>query len=101
MLSKNTLAIKPYNHTIMQVSTHPQVFVHTVTVEIVAENEAHCIISFSNEKEKILRMMGVNLKEGTHNIRLDDLESLTAGIYRLEVKNSDGKSLYKIQLFKQ
>ena len=100
MFFKDPLTIKPILNT-MQVSTSPRIFVHTVTVEIVAENEGHCIISFSNEKEKILRMMGVNLKEGTHNICLDDLESLTAGTYRLEVRNSDGKSLYKIQLFKQ
>jgi hypothetical protein len=46
-------------------------------------------------------MMGVNLKEGTHNICIDDLDSLTSGTYRLEVKNSDGRSLYNIQLIKQ
>src|SRR5882762_11166430 len=100
MFFKNPLTIKPILNT-MQVSTHPRVFVHTITVEIIAENEAHCIISFSNEKDKILRMMGVNLKQGTHSIRLDDLGTLTSGAYHLEVRSAEGERLYDIELTKQ
>ncbi len=100
MFIKNPLTIKPILNT-MKVSTSSRIFVHTVTVEIVARSEGHCIISFSNKHDKILRMMGVNLKEGRHSIQLDDLGSLTAGSYHLEVRNTEGKCLYDIELLKE
>lgn len=85
----------------MRISTYPKEFAHTITVEIVADNEGHCIISLTNQKGRIRMMMGVNLTEGVNNIVVDHIGTLENGTYQLLVKNTDAKVLYNTELIKQ
>jgi hypothetical protein len=85
----------------MRISTYPKKFAHSITVEIVSENDGHCIISLTNQKGRIRMMMGVNLTEGQNNILVDGMGILEVGAYCLEVKNTEAKVLYYTEVIKQ
>ncbi len=85
----------------MQISSHPREFDRSIHVEIVSDNNDHCIISLINQKGRIRMMMGVNLSEGTNNIVVDHVDGLEMGAYELQVKNIESKVLYHTELIKQ
>ena len=85
----------------MRISSYPQQFDHSINIEIIAENESHCIISLTNQKGRIRVMVGVNLSQGLNNIVVDKVETLETGLYRLQVKNTEAKILYYTELIKQ
>ncbi len=85
----------------MQISSHPREFDDSINVEIVSDNNDHCIISLINQKGRIRMMMGVNLSEGTNNIVVDHVDGLEMGAYELQVKNIESKILYHTELIKQ
>jgi hypothetical protein len=85
----------------MRISSYPREFAQIITVEISAGNENDCIITLSNRSGRILKMMGVTLVKGKNNILLDKLESLSAGLYLLDVKDLGGQFAYHAELTKQ
>jgi len=85
----------------MRISSYPQQFDHSINIEIIAEDEDHCIISLTNQKGRIRVMVGVNLSRGINNIVVDKVESLETGLYHLHVKNTEAKVLYNAELIKQ
>ena len=84
----------------MRISSFPSEFNNRIAVEIIAENEGHCIISLINQKGLVRMMMGVNLNEGNNNIIVDKIDYLEKGPYQLEVKNIDATLLYNSVLIK-
>jgi hypothetical protein len=85
----------------MRISSYPQQFDHSINIEIIAENEGHCIISLINQKGRIRMMAGVNLSQGINNIVVDKVETLENGLYHLQVKNTEAKIVYNTELVKQ
>jgi len=85
----------------MRISTYPQQFDHSINIEIIAENESHCIISLTNQTGRIRVMVGVNLSQGINNIVVDKVGTLETGLYHLQVKNTEAKILYNTELVKQ
>lgn len=83
----------------MRISS-PREFNNRIAVEIVTENEGHCIISLINQKGLVRMMMGVNLYEGNNNIVVDKIDYLEEGSYQLEIKNIDATLLYNSVLIK-
>jgi hypothetical protein len=78
----------------MEIATFPEKFTNDITVEISADSEDHCIIVLSNQKGRILRMMGVNVNQGKNQIHVDNLNALAEGIYQLSVKNTESNILH-------
>ena len=85
-----------------EISVYPNPFEHYIMMEITCETDIDCIILLADVKEgKIIRMLGAGLKSGINRIPLDNLESLDAGNYNLEIKTSAGDAVYRTRLFKQ
>ena len=84
----------------MEISSYPEKFSNDITVEISADAEDHCIIVLSNQMGRILRMMGVNVKQGKNQIHVDNVQTLESGIYQISVKNTSLNILYSSILTK-
>jgi hypothetical protein len=86
----------------IEISVYPNPFDHHIMLEITCDEAIDCIITLADIGEgKLLRMLGVGLVRGTNRIPFDNLESLSAGNYQLEIKTSSGDPLYRTRLFKQ
>ncbi|PWT70984.1 MAG: hypothetical protein C5B59_19055 [Bacteroidetes bacterium] len=84
----------------MRIQSSPREFNNKIAVEIISENEGHCIISLTNQKGLVRMMMGVNVYEGSNKIVVDKIDYLEEGAYQLEVKNIDSTLLYNSVLIK-
>ncbi len=86
----------------IEISVYPNPFEHYIMLEITCQDNVDCIVLLADvEQGKIIRMLGAGLKSGTNRIPLDNLETLIAGNYNLEIKTAAGEAVYKTRLFKQ
>ncbi len=69
-------------------------------MEVVVETNAAAIVRMLDHEQKIIKMMSWNLKRGSNKTSLNDLESLPAGAYFLDIKNMDGENLFNTRLVK-
>ena len=85
-----------------EISVYPNPFDYYIILEITCDEEIDCIILLAEIKEgKIVRMLGASLKTGINRIPLNDLELLAPGTYQLNIKTSEGESIYQTKVFKQ
>jgi hypothetical protein len=84
----------------MEIATYPEKFSDDITIEISTDSEEHCIIVLSNQVGRILRMMGVNVRQGRNEVHFDNVTMLEAGTYQISVKNSNSNVLYSSMLTK-
>ncbi len=86
----------------IEISVYPNPFDHYIMLEITCDENVDCIVTLADtSQDKIIRMLGAGLVCGTNRIPLDNLESLSAGNYQLEIKTSAGEPVYRTRLFKQ
>ncbi len=85
-----------------ETSVYPNPFDFYLILEITCDQHIDCIILLADiQRGKIIRMLGVGLKPGFNRISLDDLQSLTAGNYQLDIKTAQGDLIHQTRLFKQ
>ena len=84
----------------MEIATYPEKFSDDITIEIDTDSEDHCIIVLSNQVGRILRMMGVNVRQGKNKVHFDNVTMLEAGTYQISVKNTNSNILYSSMLTK-
>ena len=85
-----------------EISVFPNPFDHFIFLEVTCEEPLDCIILLADlGPGKIIRMMGAGLNSGMNRLSLDDLQSLGAGQYQLDIKTVDGEVLYQTMLIKQ
>lgn len=84
----------------MEIANCPNQFSDDITIVIDTDIEDHCIIVLSVEGGRTLRMMGVNLSQGKNRIHVDQVNSLQAGNYQLEIKNTNDNTLFTSLLTK-
>jgi len=85
-----------------EISVFPNPFDHFIILEVTCEEALDCIILLADlTPGKIVRMMGAGLNNGINRVSLDDLHSLAAGQYQLDIKTVDGDVLYQTMLIKQ
>jgi hypothetical protein len=85
-----------------EISVFPNPFDHFIILEVTCEEALDSIILLADlGLGKIVRMMGAGLKDGINRVSLDDLYSLPAGQYQLDIKTVDGDVLYQTMLIKQ
>jgi hypothetical protein len=85
-----------------EISVFPNPFDHFIFLEVTCEEPLDCIILLADlEAGRIIRMMGAGLNSGLNRLSLDDLQSLGAGQYQLDIKTVDGEVLYQTMLIKQ
>jgi hypothetical protein len=85
-----------------EISVFPNPFDHFIFLEVTCEEPLDCIILLADlGPGKIIRMMGAGFKSGMNRLSFDDLRSLGAGQYQLDIKTVDGEVLYQTMLIKQ
>jgi hypothetical protein len=85
-----------------EISVFPNPFDHFIFLEVTCEEPLDCIILLADlEAGRIIRMMGAGLNCGMNRLSLDDLQSLGAGQFQLDIKTVDGEVLYQTMLIKQ
>lgn len=85
-----------------EISVFPNPFDHFIFLEVSCDESFDCVILLSDlGPGKIIRMMGASLNMGLNRLSLDDLQSLDAGHYQLDIKTVDGEVLYQTMLIKQ
>lgn len=83
-----------------QVNIYPNPFLTTLSVEVVVETNSSAIVRMLDHDQKIIKMLSWNLKRGSNKTSLNDLDSLPAGAYFLDIKNMDGENLFNTRLVK-
>jgi hypothetical protein len=84
------------------ISVFPNPFSNYIILELSCEEELDCIILLADlNPGRIIRMLGAGLKNGINRLPLDDLQSLSAGQYQLDIKTVAGDTLYQTMLIKQ
>jgi hypothetical protein len=85
------------------ISVIPNPFTRNLLIEIEYDHGTHadCIIWMIDQKGKICRMTGVTLEKGITSVELDELDNLPPGVYYLEIKNTEGASIYSVNLVKE
>src|ERR1700744_35154 len=79
-----------------EISVFPNPFIRFIMLEVTCEENMDCIILLSDITQgKIIRMLGAGLKNGLNRISLDNLHSLDAGQYQLDIKTAEGESIYQ------
>ena len=86
----------------IEISVYPNPFDYYLVLEITCEDNIDCIILLADVRQgKIIRMLGVGLKSGMNRIPFNDLATLEAGNYQLEIKTADGDPIHRTKVFKQ
>lgn len=83
-----------------QVTIYPNPFLTTLSVEVVVDNNSSAIVRMLDQQHKIVKMMSWNLKKGSNKTSLNDLETLPAGAYFIDIKNMEGENLFNTKLVK-
>ena len=84
-----------------EISVFPNPFDHFVFLEVTCDEPLDCIILLADlSPGRIVRMVGAGLKSGINRLSLDDLQSLSAGQYQLDIKTVSGELLYQTMLIK-
>ena len=83
-----------------QVSIFPNPFLSTLSFEVIVESNSSTIVQMLDKKLKIIKMLKWNLKKGTNKTSIDDLDTLPAGDYFVDIKNMDGKNLFATKIVK-
>jgi hypothetical protein len=86
----------------IEISVYPNPFDYFITIEVMCAENKDCIILLADlQNSKIIRMMGAGLGRGVNKIPLENLHSLQLGSYQLDIKTSEGDTIYKTMLVKQ
>lgn len=83
-----------------QVTIYPNPFLTTLSMEVVVDNNSSAIVRMLDQQHKIVKMMSWNLKKGSNKTSLNDLETLPAGPYFIDIKNMEGENLFNTKLVK-
>ena len=85
-----------------EISVNPNPFNRSINIEINCADSDDCIIMLANlQNSKIIRILGAGLSKGVNKIAIENLHSLDNGNYHLDIKNTDGESLYAAKLSKE
>ncbi len=84
-----------------EINVNPNPFVGMIDIEITCFDSKDCIILLADmQSSRIVRIVGAGLNKGTNKISLDDLDFLQNGHYHLDIKNTEGESLFSQKLEK-
>jgi hypothetical protein len=83
------------------VSVYPNPFETALSLEVFVEENEETIVRMVNNDQKIIKMLSWNLQKGTNKTSWDDLGSLPAGNYFVEIRNMEGKNMFSTKLIKK
>jgi len=85
------------------ISVTPNPFTNVIHIEIdCLDNDInYCVVRLIDKNGKILKMIGVNVQEGSTKISIDRLKVFPKGEYHFDVLTTDGKKIHSMLLTKE
>jgi hypothetical protein len=85
------------------ISVTPNPFTTVIHIEIESLDTSvnYCIVRLVDLKGKILKMIGVNVEQGSTKVSIDRLKVFPKGEYHLDVLTTDGKKIHSTSLNKE
>jgi len=71
-----------------------------LSFEVIVEQNVTAIVQMLDLDLKIIRMLSWDLKKGMNKTVIEDLESLPAGTYFIDIKHPGGKNLFTTKIAK-
>ena len=89
------------NELSMKVTTRPNPFYTSVTLDITCEQNKHIIVRMFDETGKIIKMLSWYVMKGSNVTSINELGVLSTGQYFLDIIDTDGTVLFKTRISKQ
>ncbi|MBS1915801.1 MAG: hypothetical protein JST87_05960 [Bacteroidetes bacterium] len=86
---------------LISVIPNPFTTIIHVEIECLDNNINYCIVRLIDQKGKILKLVGVNVQEGSTKVSIERLKILAKGEYTLDVLTTDGKKVHSMVLTKE
>lgn len=85
----------------MKVTTRPDPFHTSVTLEVSCEQNKHIIVRMFDEGGKIIKMLSWYVMKGSNVTSINELSVLSTGEYFLDIIDSDSNILFSTTITKQ
>lgn len=85
----------------LKVTTRPNPFLTSVTLNIMCDQNKHVIVRMFDEAGKIIRMISWYVLKGSNVTSINELNTLNTGQYFLDIIDSEGSILFNTMLTKQ
>jgi len=82
------------------VSVFPNPFDLILSFEVVIPQSKSTILRIADHQQNIIKMISWSLKKGTNKTSIEDLHTLPAGNYYVELSDMNGKNLFNTKLLK-
>lgn len=79
---------------ITRVTTRPNPFSRSITIDIVCDHSKHVIVRMTQVNGRIIRMFGWYLMKGTNITAINELSSLEQGDYFIDIIDQEGNVLF-------
>lgn len=84
----------------IQVSVFPNPFDLILSFEVIISQSKSIILRIVDQQKNIIKMISWSLKKGTNKTSIEDLHTLPAGNYFVELTDLNGKNLFNTKLLK-
>lgn len=82
------------------VSVFPNPFDLILSFEVVISQSKSTILRIADQQQNIIKMISWSLNKGTNKTSIEDLHTLPAGEYYVELSDINGKNLFNTKLVK-
>lgn len=89
------------NEMSMKVTTRPNPFFTSVTLDVICDQNKHIIVRMFDEAGKIIKMLGWYVMKGSNVTSINELHILNNGQYFLDIIDTEGTVLFNTTLSKQ
>jgi hypothetical protein len=89
------------NEMSMKVTTRPNPFYTSVTLDVICDQNKHIIVRMFDEAGKIIKMLSWYVMKGSNVTSINELHNLNTGQYYLDIIDSEGTVLFNTRLSKQ
>ena len=85
----------------MKVTTRPNPFFSSVTLDVTCDQNRHIIVRMFDEAGRIIKMLSWYVMKGSNVTSINELNILSNGEYFLDIIDTEGTILFNTILFKQ
>ena len=92
--------IKKPNEISMKVTTRPNPFLTSVTLDVTCDQNKHIIVRMCDEGGRIIKMLSWYVMKGSNVTSINELNILNNGQYFLDIIDTEGTVLFNTMLSK-
>lgn len=89
------------NEMSMKVTTRPNPFYTSVTLDVTCEQNKHIIVRMFDEAGRIIKLLSWYVMKGSNVTSINELNILSTGQYFLDIIDTDGTVLFNTSISKQ